>query len=178
MKSRLFHVCFTFGVSSVARGCRNIALCNRADRTCWNSPQRSTPGRGRALYLLLLAFHIPHTTIWVASTAVGKHNNCIAVSECILRAPFVPLCGQVRAAGAIGLASMVAAGVTAAYVTTAIPDKELRYVLAGTPRGLICLTWFGSSCCLVLATQRHPGVAVLQRSSMFMTIGKNCPAAG
>jgi hypothetical protein len=37
---------------------------------------------------------------------------------------------QVRAAGVIGLASAVAAGATAAYVTTAIPDKELRYVLA------------------------------------------------
>ena len=37
---------------------------------------------------------------------------------------------QVRAAGVIGLASAVAAGATAAYVATAIPDKELRYVLA------------------------------------------------
>ena len=35
-----------------------------------------------------------------------------------------------RAAAMIGGASMIAAGATASYVTTAIPDKELRYVLA------------------------------------------------
>ena len=51
-----------------------------------------------------------------------------------IQQPSVSLCspGQVRAAGVIGLASMAAAGITASYVTTAIPDKELRYVLAGT----------------------------------------------
>lgn len=70
------------------------------------------------------------------------------VSDGILSTSLMPFCVQVRAAGAIGLASMAAAGVTAAYVTVAIPDKELRYVLASTPRSLVCLAALGFNCYL------------------------------